>query len=490
MKTAFYSLLLLLVLSLTDKASSETTSTADKDKPNILFIFADDLSYNATGSTSGGEVMTPHLDSLRDQGCFFSHVYNPGSWTPAVCQASRTMLNTGLSVWNAAHYNRKKSPTPLWSELIKEQDYETYFVGKWHVDTVVPKAVFDHTGTVRGGMPEQTPAGYKRKFIPGQEDEWRPDDTSRGGYWKGGRHWSEVVADETCAFLDQASREQDKPFFMYIAFNAPHDPRQSYARYLDKYPLDKIKMPAAFLPEYPYCEQIGAGHQLRDERLSPYPRTEQSIKVNKKEYYSIISHLDDQIGRILAELKTKITRPTYVIFTADQGLSLGNHGLMGKQNLYEPSTRVPFIISGPGIIPGATVGTPIYMQSLMPTSLELAGKKVPGHIVYPSLLAQLKGEEPLPQRDIYGAMFDRQRMIKTDDWKMLIYPKAQVVRLYHCSADPHELHDVAADPENASIMDDLFRRLQKLQQENDDTLDLTPVYTEFKSRSNNTKTTG
>lgn len=81
-------------------------------------------------------------------------------------------------------------------------------------------------------------------------------------------------------------------------------------------------------------------------------------------------------------------------------------------------------------------------------------------------------------------------MIKTDDWKLLIYPKAQVVRLYHCSADPHELHDVADDPQNALIMDGLFLRLQKLQQENDDKLDLTPVYAEFKSRSGNTKTTG
>lgn len=460
------------------QATDESSRHPSVEKPNILFILADDLAYDAIGSTSQGEVITPHLDSLRDQGCLFSHVYNPGSWTPAVCQASRTMLNTGLTVWKAAKYNRKKTQDPLWSELMKKQGYETYFVGKWHVETVTPKEVFDHTGTVRAGMPQQTKAGYARKFIPGMADEWQPDDKKQGGHWEGGHHWSEVVADETCNFLQEAGK-QEKPFFMYIAFNAPHDPRQSSPRHLDRYPVDKIKIPTAFLPEYPYCKEIGAGPKLRDEWLAPYPRTKYSIQVNRKEYYSIISHLDDQIGRILAQLKTKVKRPTYVIFTSDQGLSIGDHGFMGKQNLYEPSTRVPFLVSGPGIKAGSSQNTAVYMQSIMPTSLEMAGTTPPANISFPSLLPQLKSGETIAPQDMYGCMFDRQRMIKTDEWKLLIYPKANAIRLYHCRTDPHELKDVAADPQYRTIMDDLFRRLQKLQKENGDKINLLPVYNEF-----------
>lgn len=467
-----------LIIPEKGQAATESSQPSSIEKPNILFILADDLAYDAIGSASEGAVITPHLDALRDQGCLFSHVYNPGSWTPAVCQASRTMLNTGLTVWKAAKYNRKKAQDPLWSELMKKQGYETYFIGKWHVATVEPKEIFDHTGTVRGGMPQQTKAGYARKFIPGSADEWQPDDKSRGGHWEGGRHWSEVVADETCNFLQGASKE-DKPFFMYVAFNAPHDPRQSSAKYLDRYPIEKIKVPAAFLPEYPYCKEIGADLQLRDEWLAPYPRTEYSIKVNRKEYYSIISHLDDQIGRILAQLKTKVKRPTYVIFTSDQGLSIGDHGFMGKQNLYEPSTRVPFLISGPGIKAGSTQNTAVYMQSIMPTCLEIAGTIPSKNISFPSLLPQLKSGETITPHDIYGCMFDRQRMIKTNEWKLLIYPKANIVRLYHCKTDPDEKKDIASDPQYRTVMDNLFHRLQKLQQENGDKMNLQPVYNEF-----------
>jgi len=90
---------------------------------------------------------------------------------------------------------------------------------------------------------------------------------------------------------------------MYIAFNAPHDPRQSPKEYVDMYPLDKISVPESFLPEYPYSEEIGSGRDLRDERLAPFPRTEYAVKKNIQEYYAIISHMDYQIGRILDELE-------------------------------------------------------------------------------------------------------------------------------------------------------------------------------------------
>ena len=125
---------------------------------------------------------------------------------------------------------------------------------------------------------------------------------------------------------------------MYIAFNAPHDPRQAPKKYVDMYPTDKIKIPKSFLKEHPLKEEIGSGKGLRDEKLAPFPRTKHAVQVNRREYYAIITHMDFQIGRILDHLdKTGQADNTYIFFTADHGLSVGHHGLLGKQNLYDHS---------------------------------------------------------------------------------------------------------------------------------------------------------
>ena len=121
-----------------------------------------------------------------------------------------------------------------------------------------------------------------------------------------------------------------------------------------------------------------ADQPVRDERLAPFPRNEYAVKVNRQEYYALITHMDEQIGRILEALdKTGLTDSTYVIFTADHGLSVGHHGLIGKQNLYEHSTQVPFIITGPDIKSDHIINTPIYLQDIMPTTLELAEVDIP-----------------------------------------------------------------------------------------------------------------
>lgn len=452
---------------------------SDDSRPAIVFILADDMAYNAFGRGGNDVVRTPAIDRLCDEGALFTHAFNPGSWTPAVCQASRTMLETGLSVWKAQQYRpQRDKAVPVWSRLMKEAGYETCFTGKWHIPGLDPQKLFDHTGTVRPGMPAQTEAGYARRFVQGEEDAWRPDDPSRGGYWQGGRHWSEVTADEACDMIRQVSRSK-KPFFLYVSFNAPHDPRQSPKRFLDMYPMERMDLPPGFLAQYPYCRDIGAGPGLRDERLAPFPRSERSIRVNRREYYALISHLDEQVGRILSTLDSCCTRPVYVIFTSDQGLSVGDHGFMGKQNLYDPSIRVPFIVKGPGIRPGMRLEHPVYLQSAMPTCLELAGLTKRDDIIYPSLLPWLHGTGASESEGIYGAMLPLQRMIRTDDWKMLVYPRAGVVRLYDRRRDPHERHDVANDPAHGTVINDLFAQLTRLQKRHDDALDLEEIRRRF-----------
>ena len=127
---------------------------------------------------------------------------------------------------------------------------------------------------------------------------------------------------------------------------------------------------------YPYKDQIGNQHRLRDENLAPMPRTEHAVKVHRQEYYAIIEHMDTQIGRVLDTLeKSGQADNTYIFFSADHGLAVGRHGLFGKQNMYEHSTRVPFIAVGPGIRQGVKIDAPIYLQDVHPTTLELAGVK-------------------------------------------------------------------------------------------------------------------
>ena len=438
------------------------------DKPNILFLFADDLTYEAIGAFGHTDIDTPNMDRLVARGTTFTHAYNMGSWSGAVCVASRTMLITGRSVWDANRVYQKtdneRKAGVLWPQLLHRAGYQTFMTGKWHIRSDAANC-FDVARHVRPGMPKTVMSSYNRPPATGR-DEWSPSDRSLGGFWEGGKHWSEVTADDAIDFLSDADKSES-PGFFYIAFNAPHDPRQSPQAYVDKYPTHRIKTPQPFIPEYPYAEEMGAGQSLRDEKLAPFPRTERAIKVHRGEYYAIISHLDAQIGRILDALeKSKKADNTWIFFTADHGLSVGHHGLVGKQNQYDHSVRVPFVVVGPGVDADRSISTPIYLQDVMPTTLELAGVAQPKHVFFHSLLPLLKNQtNESPYESIYGAYLNLQRAITHDGWKLIVYPTANAFRLYHVAADPTESVDLAAEPGHASRVSDLLDRLARLQQQ-------------------------
>lgn len=444
------------------------------EKPNILFIFADDQCHATINALGNHEIETPNLDRLVRQSVTFTRAYNQGSWSGAVCVASRTMLNTGRFLWHAnAVYGKteqERQAGRFWSEYMKAAGYQTYMTGKWHVRADANKA-FDVTRHVRGGMPRQTPDGYNRP-IEGQPMKWKPWDKKFGGFWEGGKHWSEVVADDAIDFLSEAE-QTDKPFFMYVAFNAPHDPRQSPKEYVDKYPLEKISIPASFLPEYPYKDSIGCGKQLRDEKLAPFPRTEYAVKVNRQEYYAIITHMDTQIGRLLNALEASGQADnTFIFYSADHGLAVGHHGLIGKQNLYEHSVRVPLMVSGPGVDGDRRIDGPVYLQDIMPTTLELAGVAKPDHVEFRSLLPMIRGERQRNYEAVYGAYLGLQRSVTEDGFKLILYPKVPKVRLFDLSEDAEEMKDLSDAPEHQARIKKLFATLLKLQQETGDMLDL------------------
>ena len=441
-------------------------------KPNFLFIFADDMSLDTIGAMGRDVCKTPNLDKLMAAGASFNRTYNMGAWNGAVCMASRAMLNSGLFV-NRAQQGINKYPH--WSEIMTDNGYTTYMTGKWHVPG---KPRFDMVRDARPGMPNtfphNQPEAYNRPQSPEHyEKGWKPWDKTKGGFWEGGTHWSEVVANHGVDFIKMAQKD-DKPFFMYIAFNATHDPRQAPKKYIDMYPLDTIKVPKNFLSSYPYAEAMGAPHSLRDEYLMPMPRTEYAVKVHRQEYFALATHMDVQIGRILQALEESgMADNTYIIFTADHGLAVGHHGLVGKQCMYDHSMQVPFFVVGPKIKAQQQIETPIYLQDAMATSLDLAGIPAPNYVQFKSVMPLINKKRKQQYPLIYGKYTHTQRMIQDGDYKLIVYPNAQVYRLFNISKDPFEMNDLAKNPEYASKVKKMTSKLKALMIEMDDNLDLT-----------------
>lgn len=460
--------------ALTGALAGAETSGARR-KPDILFLFADDMPFNHGGALGCSEVHTPNLDRLVRRGVRFTNCYSQGGWHGAICVASRTMLLTGRYLWDAKkaeeemHAGRRE---PLWPEYLEQVGYHTYMSGKWHV-RCNPKDVFRTVGQVRPGMPPDISAQYDRPK-EGVEDPFDSSNPGLGGFFKGGRHWSEVLADEGVEFIQDAAN-REAPFFMYLAVNAPHDPRQAPRAYLDQYALRDITVPDNFLPEYPYKDVVGCGPDLRDERLAPFPRTEQAIRTHRREYYAAISHMDAQIGRILDALEAAGgMENTVIIFTADNGLAVGQHGLMGKQNMFEHSMKVPLVIAGPGLPAGEHRDALVYMQDIVPTTCELAGAVTPAHVSYRSLLPLISDAELPGYEAIYGAYMDVQRMVRVADHKLVYYPAINRFLLFNLVADPWERNNLADDPAAASVLEAMQEALKRAQTQQGDLLTSLP----------------
>ena len=506
-------LILCLIASLFFSCKSES------EKPNFIFIYTDDQRFDTVGLLGDNQVITPNLDKLATNGAVFSNTYNMGAWHGAICVASRSMIISGKSVWRAKE--ALNSPTNVqinsqissenqsilisetWPQIFKKNGYKTYMSGKWHVQLPVEK-VFDVVVNKRPGMPDDNrglfgkqlqvwkeesgdiskldkymPVGYGRP-INENDNSWESSDTLQGGFWEGGKHWSEVLADDAINLIDD-SKKIDDPFFMYLAFNAPHDPRQAPERFLEMYPIDQIKLPPNYSPQHPYWKEIGNEPGVRDEGLAPYPRSEFAVKKHIQEYYAVISHLDEQVGKIVSHLESqKMLDNTYIIFTSDHGLAVGQHGLIGKQSLYDHSIRVPMIINGPNIKKGSVYNQDIYLQDIVPTTLHLANISIPSYVDFKSFYNLIHNKDSNKTHDaIYGTYgccpgnyFDFQRMIRKDNFKLMLFPKNKRIELYDLNQDPYEINNLAENSKYKPKVKDLYKELTILQKEMGDTLNL------------------
>ena len=226
------------------------------------------------------------------------------------------------------------------------------------------------------------------------------------------------------------------------------------------YDPEDIDLPENYLPEHPFDAGV---HQIRDERLLKRPLTESVIRGQLAKYYALVTHTDAQIGRILEALDASgQAENTIVVFSSDNGLALGSHGLTGKQNVYEHSVRVPLVISGPGIPEGQTRAQLCYLYDVYPTLCELAGVEIPETVEFSSL-KQLFDEPDRPHRDhLYFSFMSWQRAVRGERYKLIEYAVdgARHTQLFDLKNDPEEVRDLFREDSNEPEIQRLRRRLE------------------------------
>lgn len=459
-------------------SAAQTGAGVADGRPNFLFIICDDLMYRTVHALNNAEIHTPAMDRLAASGCAFTHCFHQGSWSGAVCIPSRTMLTSGLT---AFHADAGLDEVPTWGQTLGAAGYDTYMCGKWHLDPTVLQRSFKELGPVAPGMLHSTPEGGAAYNRPSQGNDWQPWDESLKGQWIHTGLWRNQKADRIqhsaalygdCVIdhlLNKAAK-RNTPFFMYLGFNSPHDPRQAPREYLDMYPQEKIEVPPNFVAEHPFDQ---GDSRVRDEMLAPFPRTREAVQLHRREYYAHITYMDAQIGRILDALEhSGKAHNTYVILTADHGLAVGEHGLMGKQNLYDCSVRMPLLMRGPGIAPGQRIDELVYQHCMFATTCDLAGVPVPPSVEFASLAPLLRGKGQAPYDAVFSYYVDFQRMVRTRTHKLIVYPHLQKTQLFDIEHDPWEMHDLSEDPASAAIRRELTQRLIQMQHELGDKLHL------------------
>ncbi|HUT28820.1 MAG TPA: sulfatase-like hydrolase/transferase [Sedimentisphaerales bacterium] len=413
-----------------------------KKRPNVLFLFTDDQRFDTIGALGNEEIITPNMDGLVRTGTTFTRAYIMGSTSGAVCMPSRAMLMSGQNLFDLTDSGKTVPPEhTMLPEVLRKAGYVTFATGKWHNQRQPFARCFTAGANIFfGGMSDHY-AVPVNDFDPAGEypKESRPR--------RQGKHSSELFTDAAVEFL--RGYKDDKPFFVYVSYTAPHDPRTAPKKYRDMYDPEKLALPASFMAEHPFDN---GEMRIRDEKLAPWPRTPAEIRKHIADYYAMITHVDAQIGRVLDALReTGHTDNTIIVFSADNGLAVGRHGLLGKQNLYEHSIHVPLIICGPGI-PKAEKRTGLcYIHDLYPTLCELVDVPVPDSVKTTSLLPLLNRGKPV-HSTLFFAYKDIQRAIRDDRYKLIEYSVEgnRTTQLFDLNTDPAELNNLAHDAAYAS----------------------------------------
>jgi arylsulfatase A-like enzyme len=402
--------------------------------PNVVFLFTDDQRADTVSALGNPHIRTPNLDALCRSGMVFRNAYCMGGNSPAVCLPSRNMLLSGRTFFR--YGLTAPADAPNFPDAMRAAGYETYHHGKRGNTALLIQARFEHNN-----------------YLSDQAERL------------GGEPGKQIV-DDAIRFLREP---HERPVFMYLAFGNPHDPRVAARRYLDLYDPARIPLPANFLPVHPFDngEMV-----IRDELLAPWPRTPEEIRRQLAEYWAVVTGLDENIGRLIAHMRESgIYENTIIVFSSDQGIALGSHGLMGKQNLYEDSMRVPLVIRGPGIRPGTTAAM-VYLMDIFPTILDLVGAAAPPGLDGRSFAPVVRGHAGKARESIFLAYRDVQRALREQRYKLIVYPKVARRQLFDLARDPDETRDLASQPVHRPRIDAMLDRLRLAQRQFGDTAPL------------------
>ncbi|MBC8116674.1 MAG: sulfatase-like hydrolase/transferase [Candidatus Saccharimonas sp.] len=422
-------------------------------KPNVLFLLADDMRADSIAALGNPTVKTPNLDTLVRRGFTMRNAYCLGGNSGAVCTPSRNMLLSGNAYFRWKDFEPPNAPKqkgllspgdgPNFPLSMKAAGYSTYHHGKRGNTAPLIQAKFD-----------------VNKYLGNDEDERRSGEPGR------------EIVDDAIEFLNQRSLRSDivPPFCMYLAFGNPHDPRVAAKKYLDQYQRDLIPLPKNWLPVHPFDN---GNMEIRDEKLLPWPRTEAALRQTHHEYYATITALDFHIGRLLETLKQQGQLDnTLIVFSADQGIAIGSHGLLGKQSLYDSAMKSPLVFAGPGIPQGESNAL-VYLLDIHPTLCDLVGTPVPSGIDGASFRPVLERKSKTARNELFFSYLNLQRAWRDDRFKLIRYPQVNVTQLFDLEADPDEMVDLSKEPAQADRIARMTAQLTKAQTHYGDSQPLT-----------------
>ncbi|PYJ80975.1 MAG: sulfatase [Verrucomicrobia bacterium] len=441
------------------------------DRPNILYIMADDHAAHAISAYGSRINQTPNIDRIAKEGMRFVNCFVVNS----ICTPSRAAILTGkYSHLNGVPvFNRFDGSQPTLAKYLQAAGYYTGMIGKWHLFS--------------------DPIGFDYwNILPGQGVYHDPVFIEMGERKKHQGYVTDLIADFSIEFLK--NRPKDKPFFLMCHHKAPHRPWQPDAKHARMYEDVDIPEPPTFNDNYRTRSDAAREATMRIDRdltgtdLKQDPPPDLSGAALKhwkyeryiKDYLACIAAVDDNVGRLLDYLdQSGLAENTVIIYTSDQGFFLGDHDWFDKRFMYEESLRMPFLIRYLGHIKSGTVNDGMILNvDFAPTLMEFAGLPIPSDIQGHSFTPLLRGENP---KDWRTAMYYRyyhypqdHRVqphygIRTERYKLIYFNKIDQWELFDLRKDPRELNNVFADHAYAEtvkkLKDDLYRLKKELKDE-------------------------
>lgn len=440
-------IILLLLLGCQTPLTFAEQPTASKNRPNIVFILIDDLRFDTFGFMNHPFVETPHIDRLAKEGLQFGNAFV----TASLCSPSRASFLTGRYMHNhkvVDNADRMPQGTLTFPQLLQRSEYETAFIGKWHMggSSDAPRAGFDHWVSFPGQSayaPGKHTLNINGKKVPRQ------------------KYMTDELTDYAVEWLDE--RKAGKPFLLYLSHKGVHGLYDPAERHRDRY-KDKQVVPPATMANTPE-NYAGKPMWVKDQRNSwhgvefpYYGRSGQSLTEMYRHYCEMILSIDDSVGRVMKSLRERgIAQNTLVLFTSDGGHFWGEHGLIDKRCAYEESIRIPLLAHCPSLIkPGEKCEAVVANIDVAPTLLELAGLAIPDTVdgqSFAGLLKEPSVTDSWRKALLYEYYWEPQ-FPQTPTMFCLREERFKLIQ-YHGIWDTDELYDLTSDPhETRNLIDD------------------------------------